>query len=97
MQAFAHEEMVMVGMRLTKLDCIRRSFLAFMATNAGAGAARQLQSARTATAVWKVCPSAHRHRCSADLSRSTLFNPMAYGSEFGERLLSTRKGRLEFL
>lgn len=32
---------------------VKAFFFASMATNAGAGAARQLQSARTATAVWK--------------------------------------------
>ena len=45
-----------------------------MATNAGAGAARQLQSARTATAVWKVSSCVHHGQYSAEPSRSTLFS-----------------------
>ena len=68
-----------------------------MATNAGAGAARQLQSARTATAVWKVSSRANPRRYGAESSRNTLFSRMVYGSEFGELLLLTRKGRQGFL
>lgn len=65
-----------------------------MATNAGAGAARQLQSARTATAVWKVSCGPDPRRYSAESSRSTLFSRMAYGNEFEELLLLILKGRL---
>lgn len=65
-----------------------------MATNAGAGAARQLQSARTSTAVWKVSSNASPYGHSAESSRSTLFSRMVYGNEFGELLLLTLKGRL---
>ena len=43
---------------LIKLQSYRHCPFATMATNAGAGAARQLQSARRATAVWKVGSSA---------------------------------------
>ena len=43
-----------MGLDLIKLESSRHCPFAAMATNAGAGAARQLQSARTATAVWKV-------------------------------------------
>ena len=86
-----------------KLECefeidqarIYHPFLfASMATNAGAGAARQLQSARTATAVWKVSYDSSPRRYGAESSRSTLFSRMAYGNEFGELLLLTLKGRL---
>ena len=47
-----------MDMELTKLESSRHCPFVAMATNAGAGAARQLQSARTATAVWKVGSSA---------------------------------------
>ena len=65
-----------------------------MATSAGAGAARQLQSARTATAVWKVSFSASPRGYGAESSRSTLFSRMVYGNEFGELLPLTLKDRL---
>ena len=86
-----------VDLLLTNLAYVRHFLSAFMATNAGAGAARQLQSARTATAVWKVSSYVHHGQNSAEPSRSTLFSHMVYGSEFGELLLSIRKGRPEFL
>lgn len=74
---------------------IQQAFVsASMATNAGAGAARQLQSARTATAVWKVSYSVNPRRYSAESSRNILFSRMVYGTEFGGLLLLIRNGLL---
>ena len=65
-----------------------------MATNAGAGAARQLQSARTATAVWKVSVSWKTFRAGLKAYRSTLCNLTACGSEFEERSLWIQNDQL---
>ena len=47
-----------------------------MATNAGAGAARQLQSARMATAVWKASRSVHPR--GYKLIRAEVHSPVAW-------------------
>ena len=67
-----------------------------MATNAGKGAAKQLASARTATAYMKVLDFDSLPICNAERYRNTLFKVLVYGIEYVESSQLIRTGQAAF-